>query len=68
MLELKGGAIMEKTIVHKLVDEVMSEVLSTNREALESEGISKASVELAVRLSAMTTVKILEKLELIEKD
>lgn len=68
MLELKGGAIMEKTIVHKLVDEVMSEVLSTNREALESGSISKASVELAVRLSAMTTVKILEKLELIEKD
>ncbi|WP_059050961.1 hypothetical protein [Paenibacillus senegalimassiliensis] len=58
---------MEKAIVHKLVDEVMEELHLINRDALESEGISKASVELAVRLSAITTVRILEKLELIEK-
>ncbi|WP_018751130.1 hypothetical protein [Paenibacillus sanguinis] len=58
---------MEKAIVHKLVDEVMEELHLINHDALESENISKASVELAVRLSAITTVRILEKLELIEK-
>lgn len=58
---------MDKAIVHKLVDEVIDELYSTSSEALESEGISKPNVELAVRLSAMTTIRILEKLELIEK-
>jgi|GEM_PF-4348986 len=58
---------MDKAIVHKLVDEVINEVTAANREALEADGISKASVELSVRMSAMTTIRILEKLELIEK-
>lgn len=58
---------MDKAIVHKLVNDVMDELYSVNKEALESDGISKANVELAVRLSAITTIRILEKLELIEK-
>ncbi|MFD1175161.1 hypothetical protein ACFQ3W_02395 [Paenibacillus puldeungensis] len=58
---------MDKMMVHKLLDEVTSELLSQNKEALEGEGILAANVELAVRLSAITTIKILEKLELVEK-
>jgi hypothetical protein len=59
---------LNKDIVVNLVNEVTKEVFSKNKEALESEGVLTGNVELAVRLSALTTIKILEKLELLDTD
>ncbi|MFE4711467.1 hypothetical protein A8L34_09825 [Bacillus sp. FJAT-27264] len=59
---------MNKDIVVNLVNEVTEEVFSKNKEALENEGVLTGNVELAVRLSALTTIKILEKLELLDTD
>lgn len=59
---------MDKSIILKLVNEVTEEVFAKNKEALEDETILTANVELAVRLSALTTIKILERLELIDAD
>ncbi|MGG3840756.1 hypothetical protein ABEV00_27505 [Paenibacillus thiaminolyticus] len=59
---------MDKSLVLKLVDEVTEEVFTKNKEILENEAVLTANIELAVRLSALTTIKILEHLELIDKD
>lgn len=59
---------LDKSIILKLVNEVTEEVFAKNKEALEDETILTANVELAVRLSALTTIKILERLELIDAD
>ncbi|MEK4854307.1 hypothetical protein NST04_31025 [Paenibacillus sp. FSL H7-0756] len=59
---------MNNEIVKSLIQQVTEEVLSENQAALEQSGNSKASIQLAVQLSAVTTLKILEKLELIDKD
>lgn len=56
---------MEKALIHKLIDEVTQDVFDKNKEVLEAAGNSAGDLQAAVRLSAMTTVKILEKLELI---
>ena len=59
---------MDKSIILKLVNEVTEEVFAKNKEALEDETVSTGNIELAVRLSALTTIKILERLELIDSD
>lgn len=59
---------MNNEIVKSLIQQVTEEVLSENQAALEQNESSKASIQLAVQLSAVTTLKILEKLELIDKD
>ncbi|MEK3903141.1 hypothetical protein [Paenibacillus sp. FSL R7-0179] len=59
---------MNNEIVKSLIQQVTEEVLSENQAALEHSGNSQASIQLAVQLSAVTTLKILEKLELIDKD
>lgn len=59
---------MNKEIVARLVTEVTEEVFSNNKDALESEGVLTGNIELAVKLSALTTIKILEKLELLDTD
>ncbi|AIQ57213.1 hypothetical protein [Paenibacillus borealis] len=59
---------MNNEIVKNLISQVTEEVFSENRVALEKDGIPEKSMELAVQLSALTTIKILEKLELIDKD
>ena len=59
---------MNNEIVKSLIQQVTEEVLSENQAALEQSESSKASIQLAVQLSAVTTLKILEKLELIDKD
>ncbi|MBP2115237.1 MULTISPECIES: hypothetical protein [Paenibacillus] len=59
---------MNNEIVKSLIQQVTEEVLSENQAALEQSGNSQASIQLAVQLSAVTTLKILEKLELIDKD
>ncbi|WP_036590555.1 hypothetical protein [Paenibacillus alvei] len=59
---------MDKSIILKLVNEVTEEVIAKNKEALENETVLTGNVELAVRLSALTTIKILERLELIDAD
>ncbi|ASA23681.1 hypothetical protein [Paenibacillus donghaensis] len=59
---------MNKEVVIRLIDEVTEEVFSQNKSTLEDEGVLTGNIELAIKLSALTTVKILEKLELIDKD
>ncbi|WP_340022129.1 hypothetical protein MHI24_24500 [Paenibacillus sp. FSL K6-1096] len=59
---------MNNEIVKSLIQQVTEEVLSENQAALEQNGNNQASIQLAVQLSAVTTIKILEKLELIDKD
>ena len=59
---------MNNEIVKSLIQQVTEEVLSENQAALEQNENSQASIQLAVQLSAVTTLKILEKLELIDKD
>ncbi|MEK4044243.1 hypothetical protein NSU18_11305 [Paenibacillus sp. FSL H8-0048] len=59
---------MNNEIVKSLIQQVTEEVLSEHQAALEQSGNSQASIQLAVQLSAVTTLKILEKLELIDKD
>ncbi|WP_238654132.1 hypothetical protein [Paenibacillus piscarius] len=59
---------MNNEIVKSLIQQVTEEVLSENQAALEQNESSQASIQLAVQLSAVTTLKILEKLELIDKD
>lgn len=59
---------MNKEVVIRLIDEVTEEVFSQNKSTLEDEGIQTGNIELAIKLSALTTIKILEKLELIDKD
>ncbi|MEK4517638.1 hypothetical protein NSS64_20305 [Paenibacillus sp. FSL H8-0122] len=59
---------MNNEIVKSLIQQVTEEVLAENQAALEQSGNSQASIQLAVKLSAVTTLKILEKLELIDKD
>ncbi|NQX48290.1 hypothetical protein HQN87_23455 [Paenibacillus tritici] len=59
---------MNNEIVKSLIGQVTEEVMSENKAALEQAGNSQASIQLAVQLSAVTTLKILEKLELIDKD
>ncbi|AIQ16816.1 MULTISPECIES: hypothetical protein [Paenibacillus] len=59
---------MHIEIVKSLISQVTEEVFSENKDAIEKDGIQKESVELAVQLSALTTIKILEKLELIDKN
>ncbi|MEK3876160.1 MULTISPECIES: hypothetical protein [unclassified Paenibacillus] len=59
---------MNNEIVKSLIQQVTEEVLAENQAALEQSGNSQASIQLAVQLSAVTTLKILEKLELIDKD
>lgn len=59
---------MNSEIVKSLIQQVTEDVLSENQAALEQSGNSQASIQLAVQLSAVTTLKILEKLELIDKD
>jgi hypothetical protein len=59
---------LNSEIVKSLISQVTEEVYSENKEALEQDGIQQDSVQLAVKLSALTTIKILEKLELIDKD
>ncbi|MEK3763074.1 MULTISPECIES: hypothetical protein [unclassified Paenibacillus] len=59
---------MNNEIVKSLIQQVTEDVLSENQAALEQSGNSQASIQLAVQLSAITTLKILEKLELIDKD
>ncbi|MEK3795141.1 hypothetical protein MKX42_25680 [Paenibacillus sp. FSL R7-0204] len=59
---------MNNEIVKSLIQQVTEDVLSENQAALEQSGNSQASIQLAVQLSAVTTLKILEKLELIDKD
>ncbi|KJB88022.1 hypothetical protein AZ66_09865 [Paenibacillus sp. E194] len=59
---------MDKSIILKLVNEVTEEVFAKNKEALEDESVLAGNVELTVRLSALTTIKILERLELIDSD
>ena len=54
---------MNNEIVKSLISQVTEEVFAENKEALGKDGM-----ELAVKLSALTTIKILEKLELIDKD
>jgi hypothetical protein len=58
---------MDKDLISKLIDEVTAEVVDNNKIAHEADGSLSQTVELAVRLSALTTIKILEKLELIDK-
>jgi hypothetical protein len=59
---------MHIEIVKSLISQVTEEVFLENKDAIEKDGIQKESVELAVQLSALTTIKILEKLELIDKN
>lgn len=59
---------MDKSIILKLVNEVTEEVFAKNKEALGDETLLTGNVELTVRLSALTTIKILERLELIDSD
>lgn len=59
---------MNNEIVKSLISQVTEEVFAENKEALGKDGIKQDSMELAVKLSALTTIKILEKLELIDKD
>ncbi|MCM3289488.1 hypothetical protein M3661_05040 [Paenibacillus sp. MER 180] len=59
---------MDKSIILKLVNEVTEEVFAKNKEALEDDSVLTGNVELTVRLSALTTIKILERLELIDSD
>lgn len=59
---------MNNEIVKSLIQQVTEEVLSENQAALEQNESSQTGIQLAVQLSAITTLKILEKLELIDKD
>ncbi|WP_342423812.1 hypothetical protein [Paenibacillus sp. FSL E2-0178] len=59
---------MNNEIVKSLISQVTEEVFSENKDALEKDGVQQDSIELAVQLSALTIIKILEKLELIDKD
>lgn len=59
---------MNSEIVRSLISQVTEEVYTENKAALEQDGIQQDSIQLAVKLSALTTIKILEKLELIDKD
>ncbi|MBY9082034.1 hypothetical protein KIH86_16505 [Paenibacillus sp. HN-1] len=58
---------MDKDLISKLIDEITAEVVDKNKSALEEDGTIPQTVEQTVRLSALTTIKILEKLELIDK-
>lgn len=59
---------LNNEIVRSLISQVTEEVFAENKDALEKDGIQQNSVQLAVKLSAITAIKILEKLELIDKD
>ncbi|WNS46679.1 hypothetical protein [Paenibacillus sp. MMS20-IR301] len=59
---------MNNEIVKSLISEVTKEVFAENKAALGQSEFQPETVQLAVHLSALTTIKILEKLELIDKD
>lgn len=59
---------MNKEITFKLIEETTKEIVSNNQDLLDQTIMPPELIELTLKLSALTTVRILEKLELIGED
>jgi len=59
---------LDKESILRLAEETAYEIIGKNEIALSKPEVLRHDIELAVRLSAVTTLRILQKLEILPED